>query len=129
MANKTILMTKIRQILRSFTLGKSKVQISEQTGTSRNTVKKYIRKFLEEKMTFDMLSSFTDTELEVLFGSSEPLDKGERFDQLQQLLPDLEKRFKQKGVTIDMLWRHYLLIHPSGYGHTQFHTYGAQGGR
>ena len=123
MANKTILMTKIRQILRSFTLGKSKVQISEQTGTSRNTVKKYIRKFLEEKMTFDMLSSFTDTELEVLFGSSEPLDKGERFDQLQQLLPDLEKRFKQKGVTIDMLWRHYLLIHPSGYGHTQFHTH------
>jgi hypothetical protein len=30
MANKTILMTKIRQILRLFTLGKSKVQISEQ---------------------------------------------------------------------------------------------------
>ncbi len=40
MANKTILMTKIRQILRSFTQGKSKVQISEQTGASRNTVKK-----------------------------------------------------------------------------------------
>ena len=30
MTNKTILMTKIRQILRSFTQGKSKVQISEQ---------------------------------------------------------------------------------------------------
>ncbi len=58
-------MTKIRQILRSFTQGKSKVQISEQTGTSRNTVKKYIRKFLSEKMTFDILSSMSDTELEV----------------------------------------------------------------
>ena len=56
-------MTKIRQILRSFTQGKSKVQISEQTGSSRNTVKKYIRKFLAEKMTFDMLSGLTDTEL------------------------------------------------------------------
>lgn len=34
MANKTILMSKIRQILRSFTQGKSKVQISDQTGKS-----------------------------------------------------------------------------------------------
>lgn len=123
MANKTILMTKIRQILRSFTQGKSKVQISEQTGSSRNTVKKYIRKFLAEKMTFDMLSSLTDTELEVLFGSAEPPDKGERYEQLQRLLPDLEKRFKQKGVTILMLWKRYLQVHPDGYGHTQFHTH------
>ena len=76
MANKTILMSKIRQILRSFTQGKSKVQISEQTGASRNTVKKYIRKFLTEKMTFDMLNSLSDAELEVLFGSVEPPDKG-----------------------------------------------------
>ena len=94
MANKTILMTKISQILLSFTQGKSKVQISEQTGSYRNTVKKYIRKFLAEKLTFDMLSSLSDTELEVLFGSVEPPDKGERYEQLQQMLPDLEKRFK-----------------------------------
>jgi len=123
MANKTIVMTKIRQILRSFTQGKSKVQISEQTGASRNTVKKYIRKFIAEKMTFDMLSRLTDTELEVLFGSGEPPDKGERHEQLQRMLPDLEKRFKQKGVTIDMLWQHYLKAHPDGYRHTQFHTH------
>lgn len=123
MANKTILMTKIRQILRSFTQGKSKVQISEQTGASRNTVKKYIRKFLAEKMTFDMLSNLTDTELEVMFGSAEPPNKGERYEQLQRLLPDLEKRFKQKGVTIFMLWQNYLQAHSGGYGHTQFHTH------
>ena len=123
MANKTILMTKIRQILRSFTQGKSKVQISEQTGASRNTVKKYIRKFLLEKMTFDMLSSLSDAELEVLFGSVEPPDKGERYEQLQRMLPDLEKRFKQKGVTIDMLWRLYRQTHADGFGHTQFHTH------
>jgi transposase len=123
MANKTIVMTKIRQILRSFTQGKSKVQISEQTGSSRNTVKKYIRKFIAEKMTFDMLSSLTDTELEVMFGSVETPDKGPRYEQLQRLLPDLEKRFKQKGVTIHMLWKQYLQLYPGGYGHTQFHTH------
>jgi transposase len=123
MANKTILMTKIRQILRSFTQGKSKVQISDQTGASRNTVKKYIRKFLSEKMTFDMLSSMSDAELEILFVSVEPPDKGERYEQLQRMLPDLEKRFKQKGVTIDMLWRLYRQTHADGFGHTQFHTH------
>lgn len=123
MANKTIEMTKIRQILRSFTQGKSKVQISEHTGTSRNTVKKYVRKFIAEKMTFDMLSKLTDTELEVMFGSAELPDKGERYEQLQRMLPDLEKRFKQKGVTIYILWQHYLKTHPDGYRHTQFHMH------
>jgi transposase len=123
MANKIILMTKIRQILRSFTQGKSKVQISEQTGASRNTVKKYIRKFLSEKMTFDMLNSMSDTELEVMFGSAETPDKGPRYEKLQAMLPDLEKRFKQRGVTIMMLWKIYLQSHPDGYAHTQFHNY------
>ena len=77
MANKTILMTKIRQILHFFIQGKSKLQISEKTGASRNTVKKYIRKFLSEKMTYDVLSSMSDTELEALFGSEESPDKVE----------------------------------------------------
>ena len=123
MANKTILMSKIRQILRSFTQGKSKVQISDQTGASRNTVKKYIRKFLAEKMTFDSLDRLPDGELEVIFGSAEPPDKGERYEELHRMLPDLEKRFKQKGVTIDILWKNYRQKCPDGYGHTQFHTY------
>jgi len=116
-------MTKIRQILRSFTQGKSKVQISEQTGTSRNTVKKYIRKFIAEKMTYDMLSSLTDTELEVMFSSVETPDKGPRYEQLQQLLPAMEKRFNKKGVNILMLWKEYLHQYPGGYGHTQFHSH------
>lgn len=123
MANKTILMNKIRQILHSFTQGRSKVQISKQTGASRNTVKKYILKFLSEKMTYDVLSSMSDTELEVLFGSVDIPDKGPRYEQLQSMLADLEKRFKKRGVTIDMLWKLYLQIHPDGYGHTQFHTH------
>ena len=123
MANKTILMTKIRQILRFYTQGVSKVKISVQTGASRNTVKKYIKRFLSEKMTYDMLSSMTDSELEVFFGSVESPEKDPRFDQLQAMLPDLEKRFKKRGVTISLLWQLYLQTHPDGYGHTQFHTH------
>lgn len=123
MANKTILMTKIRQILLCFTQGKSNVKISEQTGASRNTVKKYIRRFLAEKMTFDMLNSMSDTELEILFGSAEPPDQDPRYEQLQQMLPDLEKRFKKRGITISLLWQAYRNIYPDGYGHSQFHSH------
>lgn len=123
MANKTIDMSKIRQILRFFTQGKSKVYISQQTGASRNTVKRYIRRFLQEKLTYEDICNMQDAELEVMFGSSQPPDLGHRYDELQRLLPDLEKRFKQKGVTIDLLWRQYRQLYPHGYGHTQFHGY------
>mgnify|MGYP002073484676 CR=1 FL=1 len=65
----------------------------------------------------------SDTELEALFGSSEPPDRGNRYEQLHGMLPDLEKRFKQKGVTIDLLRNLYRQAYPDGYGHTQFHNY------
>jgi len=123
MANKTIDMSKIRQILRFFTQGKSKVFISQQTGASRNTVKRYIRKFLLEKLTFEDISGMQDADLEVLFVPSRPPDLGKRYDELQGILPDLEKRFKQRGVTIELLFRQYRLDYPEGYGHTQFHDY------
>ena len=45
MANKTILMSRIRQILRLYTQGTSKKRLSELTASSRKTVKKYIQKF------------------------------------------------------------------------------------
>lgn len=68
MANKTILMSRIRQILRFYTQGTSKKKISELTGSSRNTVKKYIQKFHREHLTFDQLNEMTDHDLEQFFG-------------------------------------------------------------
>ena len=123
MAIKIIDMSKIRQILRFFTQGKSIVFISRQTGASRKTVKRYIRKFLQEKLTFEDISGMQDTDPELLFVPSRPPDLGKRYDELQRFLPDLEKRFKQRGVTIELLLRQYRLDYPEGYGHTQFHDY------
>lgn len=123
MANRKIEMSKVRQILRLFAQGTSNMQISGQAESSRNTVKKYIRKFIFEKMTFDTLSSMTDGEMEALFVCVEPPYKGQRYEQPQSMLTDLEKRFRQKGVTINMLWQHYLQTFPDGFGHTQYHKY------
>jgi len=123
MANKTIDMSKVRQILRLFTQGRSKLEISRQTGCSRNTIKRYISRFLQEKLVFEELSGVSDAELEALFGGSQPVEPDARYDALQRMLPDLEKRYKQRGVTIDLLWREYRQRYPEGYGHTQFHWY------
>ena len=96
MANKTILMTRIRQILRLYTQGKSKKQISQLTASSRNTVKKYIHKFILEHLTYDAINGMSDHELDLLFGYTEPAVKDERFEQLQSLLPEMEKQMKRK---------------------------------
>ena len=46
MPNNLIIMNKVRHILRLYTQGVSKKQISEKTDVTRNTAKKYIRKFI-----------------------------------------------------------------------------------
>ena len=123
MANKTILMSRIRQILRLYTQGTSKKKISELTGSSRNTVKKYIQKFHREHLTFEQVSEMTDHDLEQLFGSVEPVVKDARLDQLQTLLPEMEKQLKRKGMTILLLFDGYKKQYPNGYGITQFYKY------
>src|SRR3954454_8000816 len=123
MANKTILMTRIRQILRLYTQGKSKKQISQLTCSSRNTVKKYIHKFICEHLTYDVVNEMSDHDLDLLFGYTEPAVKDERFEQLQSLLPDMEKQMKRKGMTINLLWEQYRTIYPHGYAITQFYKY------
>ena len=87
-------------------------------GTSRNTVKRYIRKFLEERPTYEEVSEMSDAQLEVIFGSSQPTDLGTAYDELHKLLPEFEKRFRQRGVTILMLFNQYRQLHPEGYGQT-----------
>ena len=50
MANKTILMTKVIQILRHHTQGIGSKQITRLTGVYRNKVKRYIRQFTLEAL-------------------------------------------------------------------------------
>ncbi len=49
----------------------------------------------------------SDHELDLLFGYTEPAVKDKRFEQLQSLLPDMEKQMKRKGMTITLIWEQY----------------------
>ena len=64
-----------------------------------------------------------DHDLEQLFGSVEPVAKDDCFEQLQALLPEMEKQLKRKGMTIVLLFEQYRKDYPDGYGITQFYHY------
>jgi hypothetical protein len=104
MANKAIEMIKVRQILRLYEQGHSKVQISVLTGVARNTLKRYLRKFIAGQYTFEQVSSLNDHELEMLFGSDDEPKADPCFEVLQKLLPEINKQLKRKGMTLLKLW-------------------------
>src|SRR3954468_11124910 len=98
MANKSILMSSIRQILRLYAQGVGKKRIRALSGTSRNTVKKYLQKFITLKLTYADIDALSDP-LDLLFINPPAPPRDERYVQFQKSLPELEKQLKRKGVT------------------------------
>lgn len=122
MANKTIDMSKIRLLLRLHAQGYGKKTISAQTGIARNTVKKYLLRFVSLRLTFDYIDKLNDHELEQLFvdKDKEEASLTERYLILEGLLPDMEKQLKRKGMTRLVLWEQYKKQYPDGYCRSHF---------
>ncbi|UCG28203.1 MAG: IS21 family transposase [Bacteroidales bacterium] len=119
MSNQLTHMKKVRLIIRLYTEGVSKKTISEKSGCSRNTVKKYIRQFIALGMTFEELNKLSNTSLEELF-KSEPPSPGKKLETLKSYFPEMEKALKKKGVTRELLWNEYISENPDGYRLSQF---------
>ena len=123
MANKMILMTKVRQILGYHQQRLSLKEICRLTSVSRNTVKRYIRQFIVEELTWEDIQRMSDYELDMLFANLIDIQPDPRLEELQNLLPQMEKKLRRSGVTLTRLWEEYRTQHPNGYGHTQFYKY------
>ena len=122
MANEKLTMSKIRQLLRLHTQGKGKRSISELTGISRNSVKKYIKQFDVYRLSFEELNQLTNQQLSALFeqGNDKQLQPTLRYEQLHQFFPRVDKELQRTGVTRQLLWEEYLTANPDGYRFTQF---------
>ena len=116
-------MSKIRQILRLYSQGRSNLQIASQTGMSRNTLKKYLKEFKESLLTFEQINELSDKDLEDLF--VKPADKplNEKLQALFSLFPSIDKELRRKGVTRHQVWEQYKQQHPGGLGLSQFKHY------
>ena len=122
MANKTIDMSKTRLRLRLHAQGYGKKAISAQTGIARNTVKKYLLRFVSLRLTFDYTDKLNDHELEQLFVDKDKEEAfvTERYTLLESLLPEMEKQLKRKGITRLILWEQYRKRYPDGYSRSHF---------
>lgn len=120
MANKTISMSKVRQILGYHHQAISLKQICRLSGVSRNTVKRYIRQFTVEELSWTDVERMSDYELDMLFSKLTDIQADPRQEQLQELLPAIEKKLKRRGYTLSRLWEEYKTDHPEGYERTQF---------
>lgn len=120
MANTTISMSKIRQILRMYTQGRSKLSIAAQAGVSRNTAKKYFAAFDASGFTFEEINTLNDKELEDFFGKSNERPPDKRMLALQRCFAQTDKELKRVGMNRRILWEAYIKEFPDGYGYTQF---------
>jgi len=109
MANKNIDMSKLRQILKfSVKHHQGSRAVRDMTGVSRTTIRRYITQFRELKIPWDELSTLSDNELNALFNTNPELpEPSEREKVLYALFPQVEKRMKQPGMTLQKLWQEY----------------------
>lgn len=124
MANKNIDMSKLRQILKLYSHHQGTRTIRDLTGVSRTTVKRYITLYKALKTPWDELSKVCDQELEALF-NHEPIlaDPPEREKELYAFFPGAEKRLKQTGMTLEILWKEYYLKHLDAYQISGFYKH------
>lgn len=124
MANKNIDMSKLRQILKLYCQHQGTRTIRDLTGISRNTVKSYIAHYQSLKTDWEELSKLSDQELEALFHHEPAIpDPPEREKELYTFFPEAEKRLKQTGMTLDLLWKEYSLKHTDAYQISGFYKH------
>ncbi|MCE2741513.1 MAG: IS21 family transposase [Sphingobacteriales bacterium] len=126
MANKPIIMNKIKQIIRLHTEGCGSKRISLLSGISKNSVKRYLKKFKTLNLIYEDIEKLEESALQELFyepNSQQFIPDTERYLELNQELPDIVKHLRKKGMTLAKMYHKYIEKHPNGYGHSQFYRY------
>lgn len=115
----------IKNILRCYAMGMGIKGISNTFLISRNTVRKYVRKFLESGIPMDTLLSMKDSHLQEIFTSGEARGRkpSSHYYELEALLPEYCNRLRRKGVSILSLYKEYHLTHPEGLRYASFSRY------
>lgn len=123
MANKPIVMNKLRTVIRLYVEGKGKKFIASYLDLSKNTVKKYLGLFEQTKLTHEQVKALSDKQLHKLFQMPSEKQVPLRLEQLRAFFPRVQKELKRPGVTRTLLWEEYIARYPNGYGMTQFCRY------
>ena len=123
MANKTIVMSKLRRLLQLHQQGKSKLFISKYLELSRNTVDKYILQYKLLDLPSDEMERLSDSDLDKLFFVQVTEELTPRQKGMYEFFPHMEKELKKTGVTRQLMWEEYISVHPDGVRRSQFNEH------
>ena len=119
MAGTTIIMSKVKQIIRLRSNGVALQAIAKGVGISRNTVKKYLRLVEVKGYSYPELLALEDEQLDALLADPDPVSE-ERHAALTAMFPYMEKELQRVGVNRWVLWGEYKERHPGGYSYAHF---------
>jgi transposase len=125
MSNKAINMHKLRQLLRLHGEGHGAKYISRMTGIARNTVKKYLLRYVSTGLPLSELAAKSDSELSRIFLTEQQAAEkigSERSEQLGDMFLELATYYKKRGITKKMTYELYKKRYPEGYKSSQFLT-------
>ena len=116
------IMKNLKNILRCYAMGMGLKSISTAFEVSRNTVRKYVRRYQESGLSIERLLAMPESQIIDMFvdGVSRSRTPSPRQEELDALLPDYLKRLSRKGVTVKSLYEEYASKYPDGYSHTSF---------
>ena len=123
MANKSITMSNVRQIIKLHSQGMGKKKIGWRLGMSKNTVKLYIEQFYKLSSTWEELRKLTDFELNKLFHPPQENFVNERLKQLHDYFPVMEKQLRRRGMTKAKQFQEFKSLYPDSYRETSFYHY------
>jgi transposase len=107
MAGKTKTMTQIRKIIQSAHHGWPIREIARNTGISKNTVKRYLRRIAEHGYTVEGVLELDDKALSRIVELMPGEDEAERFKVLEERFPHMVEELRRVGVTRMRLWEEY----------------------
>ena len=106
--NLSIMVTKLRLLLKLYNTGVSQRKISKQLELSRTSVKTYLDRFIASDKTAEELTQLDDASLLSLSkGEIYRQEPDERIEILKPLLPHYAKEVKRPYVTMQLLWEEY----------------------
>lgn len=123
MANKTISMSKVRQIIKLYSQQMGKKKIGERLGMSKHTVKLYIDYFHSLKTTKEALFKLSDFELNNLFHPPKETLINVQLKELYDFYPLVSIQLRRRGMTVAKQFLEYKALHSHSYGETTFYRH------
>ena len=115
-------MTKLKNFLRCYAMGMGIKSIANTFQISRNTVRKYVRRYQDSGLSLEQLQSISEEKLQDMFldNCNRSRKLSSRMKELEVLVPDYVKRLSRKSVTVKSLHEEYLSERPDGYRYSNF---------